>query len=444
MGAKLLRVLLACLLAIVASRRHDATRLAAHFSPRYVVAGIGVRRPPLALVPTLPALPIPAPQASQLSDSHHPSRGRHFWAAPSDVASMGEPQDAPVRVDAADEAGDLAAVGVPTDWAAKLVKRDDSRLDLVTLQASPGSQIFRARLRSDPEFNVLVEAVDRHGLSDRAAREIHMHERFSMMQRLPGMGRLSGVAPLLANASSSGLTFLMTPADATLAERLAQAAEDGTGGVEFLELGREYPWKPMLEPDELMAFIIDILRGLRSLERAGIVHTNLGADSVVLRGGRAYIAGLGRACLEHEAALHAPRGAEVVDFSAAPELRGGVPATHAGDVWAAGMLFAELAMGVPVASVDEIALGLLAGKDMRQRGLRLYNSLAVEARDQFDALPTYLQELLQGMLEKDERRRWSADRAFQHVLDARMQGPASVAAAEEPQPSISLPPGWFE
>jgi len=199
----------------------------------------------------------------------------------------------------------------------------------------------------------------------------------------------------------------------------------------------------VLTPETSLLTLIDILHGLRSLEVAGVLPYDLTTESIELKDGRAFVAPLGRACLEHDGdtGFGCERFWDREDFLLgsslhhAPEMIGGKLTGPSNGVWAAGLIFAELAVGqmptrwfftrsgpgVKVCEQASAANACTSGTlhkldqdpDGREK-LResIYNDFRIDAMEGFDQAPSWAQDILANMLAKRPQFRWSAAEAL--------------------------------
>lgn len=372
------------------------------------------------------------------------------------------PDDAP-RPDSElvplDVEGGPGAVAVPPEWAAKLAGPvrllDDRRCHERHREWS--TMLFRARLRRDPAHAVTFGVT--HTQCPEAEREAHIGLRLGMLDTAH-LVPMRHVCPSQEVQIFEGSTFVLRPdLDMTLQGLLDERRRAGA----------------LPAPDASVQLLVDILRGLLTLERAGVVHFDLSPNSIVVKDGRAYIDSVGRSCLQHDGddgdagfgcGVFGDADTHLVGSSLrhAPEMRGGQPTGPSNNVWAAGLIFAEIVLGAmptetflvrnwsahrrsPNTIMDvERAVELvwmlddeLVVRDFYRRVVQ--NHFSIELVDGLHALPKPIQYLLRGMLAKEESKRCTTAEALARAkLVLATMGRAVLPEA----PLVALPSFWFD
>mmetsp|Transcript_6997 Transcript_6997/g.19895 ORF Transcript_6997/g.19895 Transcript_6997/m.19895 type:complete len:494 (+) Transcript_6997:160-1641(+) len=332
-----------------------------------------------------------------------------------------------------DPQGLLFDVKVPEMWAESFEEGSVEHM-----AHSWTSDVYSARLRSDPSIHVAFKAMNKD--DPKARRELHMRHRLASMGEI-GMVRPGNIAPLLDKQFSEDKTFLLFPkATAPLAAVLQHRLGNGPAT----------PGSPLLTMQEAFPVMIDVLRGLRHLEEAGIIHADLSEDNILLIGGRAYISDLGTSCLDHSgdsgfdcnSLVDEPGSFVGSAYRQAPEMTLGMPTGYSNTVWSLGLIFARIALGRMPTEIDGPYTAKLDREEHGRKQIRriISEEFRIEEMAGFDKSPRWIQELLSGMLSKDVEKRWTSEQALTHTTTvAKALG---VPVLDEPAP-IRLPVGWY-
>jgi len=168
----------------------------------------------------------------------------------------------------------------------------------------------------------------------------------------PGAAELAGLAELrLAGVRHPGLLTCHHAGRTIDGRRLFTVAEDVAGS----------PAAPGAAVSDLGAFTVQLLAAVGFLHGLGLLHRDLKADNVLIepRSGRPVVIDFGFACAPDEVAARPVAG---TPRAMAPELFAGGLAGVASDLWACGLLVAELALGRPLFTARD-ASGLRAERE---------------------------------------------------------------------------------
>mmetsp|Transcript_16005 Transcript_16005/g.45550 ORF Transcript_16005/g.45550 Transcript_16005/m.45550 type:complete len:353 (+) Transcript_16005:842-1900(+) len=218
--------------------------------------------------------------------------------------------------------------------------------------------------------------------------------------------------------------------------------------ADLLRTARKETGSAVLPLNKSLPILIEVLRGVRDLDREGIVHSRLSEKEIFMKDGHALVGDLGEARLLLEAEVGFGRLAPFVGFSFRhpPETLAGNPSGASNTVWAVGLVFARMALGyIPTkAAVGrhvESLKAFLAKEGAHEAVYRLLReNFTIEADEGFGALDPVAQNLLTGMLKRDPERRWTADQALVAASTFALQSGLSLPRTRKPK----LPPRWWE
>jgi len=327
---------------------------------------------------------------------------------------------------------------VPASWARKLIGRS-----LRSIGGGVFTGTYRARLAADASREVEFEKMETSKFPSHRACGISNLVGFS-----------PGVVPVYECQVYKQTTFMLRQAmgGGTLADLLKRKKEqmehdispsDGAEGL-----------TPFIMPlEESLPILVDVLRGVQSLASRGVVHGDLVEDRVFMHGGRAYIGGLESACMPGSTDLGCLAGERIGSaFRQAPEMIFGLPTGPSNNVWSVGLIFgAMLFGGSPADSVimrelpNTFTLGLdwqMPGREKIRAAVR--DHFSVQQLGDFGRVSQEyadVLELLVGMLEPAETRRWSVMGSLQQ---AERVAKARQIQISEPATPPSLPEPWFE
>lgn len=227
-------------------------------------------------------------------------------------------------------------VKIPPDWVGRFDIESIEKIEKQFFQEDDdlwSSEIFKAQLADLRESWVEFRVMETD--SPQTLRIIHIGQRIAMLDK-SGLAPQPHILPILENQVFDRSSFVLHPSvdmdlDMFLKARLAVQKW-------------QKPKKPKTVPmNESLPILIDILHGLRSLELAGVMNFDLTPENVLLKGGRAYIAPLGRCCLLHDGDTGFGRGSFWdregfllgSSLNHAPEMLGGKITGPSDSVWAA-------------------------------------------------------------------------------------------------------------
>jgi len=355
-----------------------------------------------------------------------------------------------------------APVFVPPEWAQKLDEGSMQLLKKSTLRE--GEQVlpmalYRARLQCDESYAVVLSVAPT--ASPESQRAAHIGNRIRMMDSLSVSA--GHVCPALEIHVFARSTFIMRPDfDDSLAGLLRRAREDGTTAE-----GRA-----LMPYTQALQIFADILEGLSSLEKIGLVHFDLKPESILIKDGRAFIGDYGCMCLQHagdegfgcDDLRDEDRRLVGSAFRQAPDVSIGTPTGPSNHIWAAGLVLAEVVLGeMPVemfffgqqdASGDfqdthpakRQSSNIMALLDKDPFGREIIRGVVddnfeIDVIGGFDELPAYLQDILLGLLEKNVEDRLSTTAALEKTKRALAEhGPGALPEA----PLLRLPSVWFD
>lgn len=183
-------------------------------------------------------------------------------------------------------------------------------------------------------------------------------------------------------------------------------------------LGEELRSKGALAPQQAVGIMSGVLAALRAAHEAGVIHGDLKPSSVLLNDeGQARVMDFCSAQSAHAGVS----GVQVVGTPGylAPELAAGLPASLAADVFAAGLLLAELLAGQPVVDASDPARAI---RQVIHEDLSLPSTLGAEV----DHL---LIAITMRALARDPARRFASAEEFLAALREWSQ-PSSGSACE--------------
>jgi len=355
-----------------------------------------------------------------------------------------------IEASARNPRGESSSVLLPDTWAHVFHGSDSEGPALNLTVSHNGLQLSRASLACDPGFKVEVEA--RKHLNAHNRRDLFVSRRLAMLSRCPGAGPISGVVPVLETVHSDDWTFLMRGiGDGTLEEICYEEVASLAGHFDRAGLD-DNPADGMTGAfaDErvLVPLFIDLLRGLVTLHRAGVVHASLDTGSITVKDGRAYVNDLSYACVLHDgdgfgcSTMRDGSGQFVGSaYMHAPERVGGITTGPENDVWSLGLIFAELCLGYPPTmryGPDRSTANQEAqGREEIRSAIR--DSFHIRHADGYDGIPRGIQTLLECMLQKDRAARCTAGVALSLVLQLAEDSGIPVPADQGP---LLLPDGW--
>lgn len=324
---------------------------------------------------------------------------------------------------------------LPTDWAEPL----DMETISVTDKGRRGAPFYVGHTSVKSAFEEVAFEI---GLSSEAetARELRALELLSP----------TGCVPMLYDydVSEDGKTYLLmeAPLAYSLKSYVATQKQD----------------RAVLPIDVSVQLMVSMLRGLRHMEDAGVVHGNIDEENILVQiaatdGGpetiftdfrRANFVGLDSdPLLGHGGAA----GLLGSPYRTAPEAELGRPAGPAGNVWQLGLVLARMLLPCGLPTEDAVS-DLLSTRDMRRFAFKPkgrdkirslvrehfsvgkmqgFSTLSMEAED--------VAEILAGMLESDPAERWTVARALEAAEAAAARRGVLVPAARAP---AHLPADW--
>jgi eukaryotic-like serine/threonine-protein kinase len=204
--------------------------------------------------------------------------------------------------------------------------------------------------------------------------------------------------------------------EADVHEQQAFLVFEYAAGTPLDQLLRE---RGAMAPRDAVALMLDVLDALQAAHAAGVVHRDLKPSNVLVdEHRRARVMDFGMAARAH--AAHSTGAIGGTPGYLAPESAQGGPATPAMDVFAAGLVLAELLLGRPL--VDEVdsyrAIHRIAHEDL---------ALPPELDPQVDDA---LRAIVLRALARDPARRYASASAMRDALQA-WAAPRAAAAAEQ-------------
>lgn len=304
------------------------------------------------------------------------------------------------EVVALDRKGMRTWVQVPKEWAGLLAV---GQLREVNWGSALGTR-FVAPYADDPRRRLAVKVTNSH-LED-------AHHEMQVLQLLRSSGNMLA---LLGRREFARKAFLLTPAaDMSLAQFLASSKSSGAEQLPF---------------ERSLRILIDLLRAARDLDEAGVVHSAIAADTVVMQSGRPLLADFRHAAIVSEADAHLGRQDTSV-FHAPwrhrfpPETIRGIATGASNNVWQVGLVFAQMCAGAdPIASAvaslaPDISTIVPWDPKIVDRTQDVVRRLWSPQRDPHiqgvgdeDA-----RRLLEGLLETSLERRWTAAGALAEAL----------------------------
>lgn len=361
-------------------------------------------------------------------------------------------------------------VTMPKEWKDNILKGSLQQIWAKGTEAGK-VRMFAAQYRHDPAVKFYMKQMP---LSSRRAR--HEMENSGVLQALQevGIATSHSFPEFFGREAADGQAYVLVEAPRTtlndeLLERFPvvkwpnfdEALSDKDKkllqgqGLEPFD-----PSRPLSAPLEYsLPVLVDILRGLRDLELAGLVVGDLTADRILLTDdGRAIIGSLDETCSLGGAEQGLGCGGladskNVGSFACsaimtAPEVQDGSPTGPSNHVWGAGLLFARMCMGyvptlVPVLSATKSAYSA-AALDIRPEGrerLRHFvrSRFAIEEDAFFKHYDRDVRELLEGMLAHDEEERLSTEEALEMAM---AMAAARGIEVKEPRQRPALPETW--
>lgn len=185
-----------------------------------------------------------------------------------------------------------------------------------------------------------------------------------------------------------------------------------------------------LSPDKALAVARDICAGVAAAHEKGVIHADLKPGNIMIDGrGRARISDFGLASLTHD---ESERGVIAgTPRYMAPEQFAGVPASVQSDVYALGLVLAEVFTGEPVLtalSIDEVKQQHATAQD-------------ISIRSVVPGLDPRIEDAIRACLRRDPAARpLSADEVLKR-LPPRDPLAAAVAAGETPSPVMVMDAG---
>jgi len=385
-----------------------------------------------------PASGLPAPaaeqvheQAAQFMEFQSPSGAVDFPnAAPAGELALASPEVAEAEqleeiaarvVDAA--APEVGTVQLPARWVQLFVPQS------VVMRANPYPRSLgldftgTAELKSKPGFRVGFERWPTRNTK----RQRHMH-----MSEL--MGESGFVAKVLDTQVVGDKTYMLTEAlgSRTLEQKIPKW---------------KCIWEPVMPLKDALPMMVNMLKGLMAMERAGMVHVDLseGNLGVMPHGHQTFIRDLSGACLtdaRHYFDSCVSVSGDVMGsaFRMAPEVEDAMPDRAAHNVWQLGLVFARMLFGGNLPTKEMGARGFDNGDDTSYTGRQMIQEAIRESFDiqqsngyfaiwhsHRDVLP-----IIAGMLEKDPSRRWTAEQALEAAVHA-------MAHRGYPMPTIRQP-----
>jgi len=244
----------------------------------------------------------------------------------------------------------------------------------------------------------------------RATRMQHIVNRLESMQSA-GLASGNHLVPIYDQQVDDDTVFWMFPyGQCTLRELL----------------NKQLAWSPrgtLLPLKRSLPILIDMLRGLKNLQSAGIVLGDLTEASVHIWRGRAFLGGYDTGCIAHngDRRFSCSRWDENRDgwigsaCRHAPEMFDGLPTGASNSVWAVGLIFAEIALGYKPTELPGPKTEEYDADDEGRRSIRelIREHFFITRVEGFDKLLPCVQELLAGMLAKSPADRWTAAEALE-------------------------------
>mmetsp|Transcript_110948 Transcript_110948/g.318758 ORF Transcript_110948/g.318758 Transcript_110948/m.318758 type:complete len:514 (-) Transcript_110948:26-1567(-) len=324
----------------------------------------------------------------------------------------------------ADEKPSLA---IPREWAAKF--RGPLR--------PVGGEAYMVALAGDANVKVKLRRLDLAGAETR--REFAAFRRIGAFSDL---GQCHGghvAIPLDTRAVGSAVFHLLDPRGTSLADKMAQLHTNNRDHVEWELLThqaiRKAPPRTM-PPEDALPLVIDVLRGVRDLEQASLLHGALTPDAVVCARGRAVVAGLDAACAmqDGDPDLHC-------------EVTNGTPTGPENHVWSVALILAEMLLGynpveraVVTGQSDEVRLDVGdAGERRLVRELIRDHWWGIEFDSKFASLEPDVQLFLCDALNEVAALRPTTEEALARAVKmAESRGMSVPAPRERPR----LPDAW--
>mmetsp|Transcript_56968 Transcript_56968/g.165088 ORF Transcript_56968/g.165088 Transcript_56968/m.165088 type:complete len:492 (-) Transcript_56968:128-1603(-) len=363
---------------------------------------------------------------------------------------------------------------LPTAWAESLEASSAKKI-----HEGAHSSLYLATLAADPDAEVAISVM--RSWEPGNQRELHLLERMRLFHDL-GFAHSGHTVEHFDTATVGGTSFVLMEKGAagrplwhslrdrevqwpgeeehTIAETPGAGAKGSCGnGKAEKAKGQWSPWNGMPMPlEESLPVLVDILRGVRDLEDAGIIHASLTPLSVVMDDDdRALIRDLCFACLHHDGEpslrcdVFQDQRNRVVGslLFQSPEVEDGKPTGPENHVWSVGIMFAHMCLGyIPTKRAvmmnmhPEERNGEIALSDPRYReNIRgvLRNSFSIESDPSYSFLHAGVRRVLSGMLAKRVGARWSTSKCLKEVEKLAKASGVSLPEARKPP---SLPPPW--
>mmetsp|Transcript_124774 Transcript_124774/g.358345 ORF Transcript_124774/g.358345 Transcript_124774/m.358345 type:complete len:492 (+) Transcript_124774:91-1566(+) len=356
-------------------------------------------------------------------------------------------------VDAKGHTHVLERVDLPREW----VQRFEPNSLRPVLGQSMSSGRFHVALAAKPEMTVRLEILTCDNEQEHELRIVQL------------VAGLPHVANYLDHCFVEGKLYLVLECMGRrrMDDIFAELAEDKP----LLEDGE--PWKPLevslpaseaapegVEPwfplEAGLPLVLDVLRGVEGLDSRKVVHLDLSEpSSVSVRDRRAIIAGFeGMSCMiDGNPECRAWLEERIVGsaYRQAPEMRDGMPTGPENHVWQVGLLLAKMTLAI--CPTDRLVLEHIPdayskmidfsreGRERIHEVIRTHFSIREEPR--FQALEQKapdIARLLEGMLENDPSKRWTARQASQELKAVMQSREMEVLPPLEPQ---RLPDEWF-
>mmetsp|Transcript_77027 Transcript_77027/g.222752 ORF Transcript_77027/g.222752 Transcript_77027/m.222752 type:complete len:469 (+) Transcript_77027:90-1496(+) len=303
---------------------------------------------------------------------------------------------------------------LPSEWADKI------NHDTIHARGPKLSKAdrWRANLVASPTVEVAFEVRTTNPEVERGIRIMELTRS------------MPGIICLYDHASVGGVSWTMT-----------ENVGDTDLWSYFRTLKAKRPERPQggvwMELDHALPLLVDVLRGVVSLDSRGLVHMDMtGPSSVVLvpdykaQRDRALISNLGRAaCVldgsDRDLSCDAFCAGRIVGSAIrqAPEMERGMPLGPKCNVWQVGLVFAKMCMGMyptdevvleHIPDVHELSLDFdfdgreqireVIREEFDVRGLRAFEGLFKDHPEVAD--------LVAGMLQVDPEKRWSVEHAL--------------------------------
>lgn len=352
----------------------------------------------------------------------------------------------------------------PVKWAERFAPGS-----LRLLDAGPGAAMFEAMLDADLETGVAVRVLSTK--SREARHELEMLGRLRALSLL-GVQNFTCIMSDFERVVQGDWTYILVEASEYDLGTLLRAyrilmpnvpglpttrmKNDGGSTAEWQEGMLSVPMS------EALPILLDLLRGLRHLQAAGMVHANLSPENVLFVDDRPMIAGLCDVCLLTSEDGFGPE--MVADSQTSkrfvssvllqpPEATTGAPTSSESHVWTVGVLYVWMRFGynpVERAALVSFGVGAEAGettirqadKDFEGRE-RLRETLRRNFRlgldPSFRALGEAERAILRGMLDPNPKSRWSADFAWREAYKLVQAEGIEIAPVRDPP---RLPDSW--